>query len=553
MWRFVLLLITIPSIKNDKVIKNKDLIALFSALLFVSHPVQTQAIVYITQRFASLATLFYLLSVFLYVKARLINGKLKIRSVCFVGSALAALMAMFTKEISITIPIMILLIEGLLFGSIEGKESVFGCFKGNKKSWIFLIILLAFFLIIPKLFNFSVINQLFSPKQSNSHDGDIITFGRYLLTQFRVFATFVKLLFIPIGQNIDYDFALSKSFLNAATMLSFITFSLTIVIGIMLRKKNVLASLGILWVYVTFLPNFIPRADLIFEHKLYLISFGFCLLVSITVFEKFRSKRYAVCFLCGIICTYSLLTYQRNKIWSSEVSLWSDAAKKSPYKSRVLNNLGFAYLKQKEYDLAFQNFNKVLAHNPVFVRSYDNRGTVYHHWNKYELALSDFNQAIELNPRFARVYYNRGNLYRDKKKYDLALGDYTKAIELQNNYTLAYNNRGNVHNFKGEYELAVLDYNKVMELNPGFTRVYNNRGAVYIVTKQYDLALKDLNKIINLEPQRAKAYYNRSYVYRIKKDYEKALDDAIKAKELGQVISEEYIEELKKVVNDQRK
>ncbi|MBU0469243.1 MAG: tetratricopeptide repeat protein [Candidatus Omnitrophica bacterium] len=546
-WRLALLLISAPSVKDDKAFENKDLIAFFAALLFVSHPVQTQAIVYITQRFASLATLFYLLSVFLYLKARLIGENTKARLGCFIASGIAALMGMFTKEITITIPITIMFIEGMLFGSKGKKENLLIYLRSNKR-WLYLLILLSFMLIIPKLFDFTVVNQLFTPKQSNSHDGDIITFGRYVLTQFRVAVTFIKLLFVPIGQNVDYDFALSKSLLDLATMFSFIAFFLIFSVGIMLKKRNVLASFGILWVYITFLPNFIPRSDLIFEHKLYLISFGFCFLLATIVFKRFQSKRTGVIFLCIIIFTYSVLTYQRNKIWSSEVSLWSDAAKKSPYKSRALNNLGFSYLKQKEFDLAFQYFNKVIKHNPTFVRSYDNRGTVYHQWNKNELALSDFNKAIELNPSFARAYYNRANLYRDEKKYDLAIQDYSKAIDLQNNYTLAYNNRGNVYSFKGEYDLAVLDYNKVLELNPGFLRAYNNRGAVYIATKQYDLALKDLNRIINLEPKRAKAYYNRSYVYRVKKQYKKALDDAIKAKELGQAISDEYIEELRNYI-----
>lgn len=544
-WRLVLLLITIPSVKDERIIKNKDLIALFSALLFVSHPVQTQAIVYITQRFASLATMFYLMSVLFYLKARLIDKDFKASLGCFVASGLSALLAMFTKEIAITIPITILLIEGLLFGSIPKKNDLIGHFKGNKKSWLLLVILLVFFLIIPKLFKFSVINQLFSPKQSNSHDGDIITFGEYLLSQFRVAVVFIKLLLVPVGQNVDYDFPLSRSFFDISTMLSFVAYSLIFVIGFMLRKKSVLASFCVFWLYVTFLPNFIPRSDLIFEHKLYLISFGFCLLMAIVTFKKFKSSKNAVIFLCAIICLYSFLTYQRNKVWNGEVSLWSDAATKSPNKSRALNNLGFAYLKQGQYDPALLYFNRAINNNPGFVRSYDNRGTVYHYRGKYDLALSDFNKALELNPNFARAYYNRGNLYRDAKKYDLAIHDYSKAIELQNNYTLAYNNRGNVHSFKGEYGLAVLDYNKVIELNPGFARAYNNRGAVYIATKQYDLALQDLNKVIGLEPDRAKAYYNRSYIYRVGKEYQKSLDDAIKAKELGQAISEDYINELR--------
>jgi len=115
---------------------SSHFIALFSALLFVSHPVQTQAVTYIVQRFTSLAALFYLASVVFYVKGRLASrmaGRLASYLLCL----LSAVLAMKVKENSFTLPIMILLYE-------------FSFFKATlKRKLIFLIPILVTLVIIP--------------------------------------------------------------------------------------------------------------------------------------------------------------------------------------------------------------------------------------------------------------------------------------------------------------------------------------------------------------------------------------------------------------------
>jgi hypothetical protein len=63
-----------PSLRGSALRESSGLIALLGTLLFVSHPVQTQAVTYITQRFTSLCAMFYLLSLTLYIKARLSEG-----------------------------------------------------------------------------------------------------------------------------------------------------------------------------------------------------------------------------------------------------------------------------------------------------------------------------------------------------------------------------------------------------------------------------------------------------------------------------------------------
>ncbi|MCK4839691.1 MAG: hypothetical protein KAS94_12890, partial [Desulfobulbaceae bacterium] len=203
---------------NPLFLKHVSTIALFSSLLFVTHPIQTQAVTYIVQRFASLATMFYLLTMTMYAKARLtINavnsnsqGKtIRIRAlVYYLISLLAAVLAMKTKEIAFTLPVMIVLYEFLFF-----KEE-------TKNRILYLVPFILTMLIIPATLIYIV-----------GLDGGTGTATRlatdmprldYLFTEFRVIITYIRLIFFPVSQNLDYDYPLYHSLFDPEVLLSFL-------------------------------------------------------------------------------------------------------------------------------------------------------------------------------------------------------------------------------------------------------------------------------------------------------------------------------------------
>ncbi len=111
-WWLVILTMATPVMRGQPIEKHKGMMALFTALLFVSHPLATQSVTYIVQRLASLATLFYLLSLALYVKGRLgENNKDKRILLFYGGSILCAVLGMLTKEIVFTLPFVLVLYE----------------------------------------------------------------------------------------------------------------------------------------------------------------------------------------------------------------------------------------------------------------------------------------------------------------------------------------------------------------------------------------------------------------------------------------------------------
>ncbi len=570
-------------------------VAFFTALLFVSHPVQTQAVSYIAQRFASMATMFYVGALCLYIKGRQLRRSLRSVGVptktsgwsvlCFIGAVLFGLLGMFTKEIVITLPLMILLIEFLFFH------------RKKKINWIYVIFALMGCMIIPFVFSFNFASLLFGTKMSESHPGDVITFGKYLLTQLRVFVVFIKLLFVPIGQNVDYDFHLSKNIFEWPVILSFVFLEFIMFFGLRLaylaglfskrpmgaRRRLIstyaLIAFGIFWVFLTFSPNLIPRRHVIFEHKLYLISIGFYIALSVGLCALIKNVRKLVLVMAVIILTCSFLSYQRNKIWQGPIPLWEDVIKKSPNKARAHINLGRAYIQRKQYDramqhldkslginplhslgynnkgiiygtkhqydLALKNFNQALQINPRFYEAYNNRGVVYRDNNHFEEALEDFSKALDLKPDFDKAYYNRGTVYKNKRQYESALADYNRTIELNHQYVSAYGDRGIIHLYQKQYDLAFKDFEKALSLRPDYVEVYVNRGILYGMKGRYDLAIQDFNQALKINKNYAKAYYNRHLIYLKIGEKQKALEDVQKARALGVDVSDEYLETIR--------
>ena len=187
---------------------------LAAALLFVVHPLQTQAVSYVVQRVASLAALFYLTALALYAWARTDGpAPRRARALAFAGALASALLAMFTKEIAFTLPFAIVLLE-LAF------------FRGPARTRAALV---APFLLLLPVIPWQLGGSDRPLTQLMADVGDLAQVARadstlpraaYLATQARVVVTYLRLALLPAGQNLDHDFPVERSFLAVPVLLS---------------------------------------------------------------------------------------------------------------------------------------------------------------------------------------------------------------------------------------------------------------------------------------------------------------------------------------------
>lgn len=472
-WQMVLLTFRLPVMKNEKISKNSNAIAFFAGLIFLTHPLQTQGVTYIVQRAVSMVSLFYLGSLCLYIKSVLSlyeGDNSSVRGFYCSGVILAAVAAMFTKEIAVTFPLMILLYQKCFLKAEKDKIS------------IPLVLLFVLFLIIPltmlatESINFLYLRRL-------AEDTVNISPARYLFTQFRVILTYIRLLFVPMNQNLDYDYPVAKTLFEVPVLIGFFSLIAIGSITLMMFKKYRLISFGVFWVFLTVLPEsiIIPINDVIFEHRLYLPMAGYSVFLVSLLFYVFKSnnRRLVYAILIVLVMGYSTLTYKRNFIWKDEISLWSDVISKSPKKARGYINRGLAYQMAGRFDSAMVDYEKVLELDPFHAGTYSNLGMIYLAKGDVDSSINRFNQALRINPALPGIYYNRGYAYQLKGDIHRSLADYNKAIELDPYYVDAYNNRGNLYLNSGNISQAIADYEKALEINPNYAPARYNIENVY--------------------------------------------------------------------------
>ena len=435
-------------------------IPLFAALLLVSHPIQTQAVTYIVQRVTSLATMFYLLSVVLYVKARL-GMELKVRSeesgvrseesgkdthsenvhgqikpwLLIGGSTLVAVVAMKTKEIAFTLPLAIVLYEIFFFHGAW------------KRRLLYLLPLLATLPIIPiSILDFGGAgDEIMSGAGEQLRVGSSMSRLEYLFTQFRVIVTYLRLLVFPVNQNLDYDYPVFTTFFTPPVFLSFLVLTGIFALGMYLffvsRPKQQselksefeyqalaqpqavsslaylrLIAFGIFWFFLTLSleSSLVPIKDVIVEYRLYLPFFGaaaaFATLFWLAV-EKLTGPSSGKLLLLSaaiLVLMLGVATYKRNHIWGNPVRLWQDVVAKSPNKARPINNLGKALEGAGRRQEAFKTLARAIEVDPNYYKSYYNLADLYLVSDQPGKALQLLQTAIRLNPNFTEAYVSVG-------------------------------------------------------------------------------------------------------------------------------------------------
>ena len=459
-----------PNVKSLIPVKDHHWIALVVALIFVSHPLATQSVTYIIQRMASMVTLFYLFAIILYLKGRLNQGSTSLSIGYFITALIAAIFALFTKENAFTIPLVILLVEISLFKrdkiviNFSKPRIILGC-----------IVFLSFLLLLFSRVSSSFF-QTIPPSFGHTYT---VTPWNYLLTQFSVIAKYIQLLCFPINLNFDYDYAISNSLIEPRTFLS-LGFLLALVgLSLYLFKKQKLISFGIMWFFITISieSSFIPLADLIFEHRTYLPSVGFFMILTVGIYQLVwqKNKKIALGLIFLIIGTNSFATYQRNKIWKNEGTLWNDVIAKSPDKARPYLCRGNYYKNLKRNKEALSDFTKSISLNPAYIEPYNNKSTTLYNEGLLTEALSYLNYAIENSPDYTEAYINKGIVLATQKKYSKALENFNRAIAIEPNNADIYINRGLTYLNMGDKNKSCLDISTAIKLkHPEAQAIYNN-------------------------------------------------------------------------------
>ncbi len=492
-------------------------VALVAALLFVTHPLQTQAVTYVVQRLTSLATFFYVLAVVLYARWRLARDGGRASGIgggaLYAAILVSALAAMKSKEIALTLPVMIGVYE-LAFFAGPWRRRLAG-----------LVPILATLAVIPAS-TFGLhksLGELLSDVADVRLHTELSRLD-YLRTQLTVVVRYLGLLLVPVGQNLDYDYPVSRSFLELRVALSALLLlalgALALAawggpVGRWTRRAfdpaSRLVAFGLVWFFVALSveSSVIPIADVIFEHRVYLPSVGvFIAAASLGALAAHRlaPARAATATLAAGILVSVLLgaaTLARNEVWATELTLWTDVVAKSPRKSRSRDNLGLALAHRQREAEAIVQFREAVRLDPRNVRAWNNLGVALVKIGRRAESAAALVAALQVDPEHPEALYNLGRLYLDEGRYDDAAELFQRAIRRRRDYAEAYANLGVAWNQLGRHAETIRLLEEAADLVRPMPEAHFNLGVAYVLAGDRRAAERELRLLAVMAPRLA--------------------------------------------------
>ena len=410
---------------------KNDVSALLGALVFAVHPLQVEAVTWVSEFRGLLSTFLGLITIWQYVlyRSRQAEGSASLHLIVAIITFVCSLLS---KPSAIVVPVIIFILDYFFF-----KKSI-------KESLLPLSI--GILLAIPV----AIVTKAAQPASNLNFIAPI--WSRPLLMVDSLGFYFQNLI-LPLKLSASYG--RTPQFLIDNIYLALIgSVPLAILIFLIRKKEKYSVYLAAFLIFaIGFLPvsgilhfNF-QKFSTVADRFVYFSMFGAAMAVAFSI-KKYRGKIILV-LTATVILIYSFLSYYQAKIWQNEFTLWNDTIQKYPLQAEPYNNRGDVYMKQ----------------------------------GKLPKAIEDFSTAIQFNPEHESAYMNRGNAFAQLKQYNKAFDDYKKAIELKPDYAKAYFNRGVAYYYSGNINAAYQDLKKAESLGhpippqvwQGFKKLQNNR------------------------------------------------------------------------------
>ena len=466
-------IIQLPKDNNSTSVSGLfNFLPFITALFFAIHPLQTQAVSYIVQRFASMAAFFYLSSLASYVHYRLSDNRN--HKICLITCFIVfGFLSFLTKQNTATLPLAVLLIEWLFF-------------KNKKRLlYIFSAIFFCLFLLLISLYCFPVLQRILA---IYSKLGSNLPHHEYFFTQVIVVWIYIIKFIIPCCIHFDYDIQVITTVFQATFILAFLGHFILIIFAFFIRKSNPFIAFCILFYYLAHIveSGLIPITDLCFEHRTYLPNLGMCMLMSRILIGLINTRfDFGITILVCIAMLFSITTYKRNQVWKDPDAFWRNNIQYSPNKVRPWSELGKYLLLKKKFNEASEAFTRAIELSPsdkfenklISVPVIANLIIVLHHEGKTKEALKLAQISLKYPMNRINGYYilnTIGNIYLENNDFQEAEKWYRLAINLMPDNSLAMIGLANTLKMLGKTSEAQTFLNQIEKLE-NKNKYMNNR------------------------------------------------------------------------------
>lgn len=420
--------------------------ALAGALLFAAHPVQTEAVAYLSGRRDILSTLFCLLALLAWMATRTswFEVGAKPRARWLLPTLVLFALAFFTKEMAVSLPLVCLLFDAVIEPARARRRLRATALWPRLVARGRRILTPALYAAGAAAGIAAVVYVLLGgATRQGWHGGSWVS---NYATSAGLVSHYAALLLFPLrllGDHTYDAYPLSYSFLEPKVLLSLAGLAAGIWIAVRCRRRAPLVTFGLSWILVTLLPvlQIRPFHELAADHYLYLPSVGFCLLAGIG-FDRLRLRfgRPAAFVALGIVlAAYSVRTVVRNRDWRDEETFWKATLRTAPRCARASFNLGiiFAQRARGEKDPAAKAgqlstaaffMRRAIEVQPDYAVARVNLGRVLKELGDKEAAREQFEEALRLVEKMEWPSVDPGLVWLFLEQYDRALARYEEML-----------------------------------------------------------------------------------------------------------------------------
>lgn len=459
-------------------------IALFTALLFAVHPIQTDAVTYISGRRDVLSGLFVIVGFYAFLRYRETN---KARYL-LLALALCPI-AFFAKESGIVLPLLLVaydIIRGMkVTVPVFSRQFPVQLWAGIRQSAHKRPLLYLGLLACAAALASYVIFVMRGTMLREYHGGSL---WFTLLTDTRIFVHYIKLLLFPVTLNADYSynaFPVTTTWTDPRALAATVVLVAVAIWLLSLLKERPIATFGGLWFFIGLLPvaHIIPHHEMVAEHYLYVPSVGFCLLVGALLLPlvgrpAFARALYSVA--GAVLVLLALRTVWRNRDWKDDLSLWTETVRVAPQAARARNNLGAAYLGRGRLGLAREHLETAIRIKPDFPIARGNLGKVYFDLGDLASAERELEAALRLRAKEVIPRLWLGGVYVREGRITDAEQIFRDVLKRDSRNAFAHNNLGALLMKTGRVREGEEAFRSAIRVQPDFRQAEENLIRLYL-------------------------------------------------------------------------
>ena len=463
-------------------------LALVAALLWTLHPLQTESVTVVTQRTESLMGLFYLLTLYAFIRATENPGQ----SRWLVFSVAACLLGMGTKEVMVTAPLLVLLYDRTFIagGFRAAWQQRRGYHAALGSTWL--------------LLGWLVVSSG-GARGGAAGAASGITPWTYALTQCEAIAHYLKLALWPAPLVLDYG---TRVVTDPLQVLPQALLVLALVGGtlVALIRRPVWGFFGA-WFLAILAPSssVLPLVtQTIAEHRMYLSLAAVVVGVVLVAFRWLGRGALMAGLLFAALG--GAMTVMRNLDYRSALAIWADTAAKVPGNARAHSNLGLALGAEGRADESMAEWREAIRLQATIPFAHYNLGLALSRLNRDAEAMTQFEEELRLQPEYAPAWCERGLALYQLGRREEAVAAYERALRFKPEYPDALERMGIALASLRRVPEAITRYQQALQLRPDSPGTHQNLGIAFALSGQLAKAIEQFEQAVALDPDFAEAH-----------------------------------------------